>query len=486
MLLLFLLALVSKVLDMLPFKVKVLLSGLFWIATGNPTPFTLMPCLCLLLVLDCSLPNCSSVNWIVLTLQVPLFNPLLPSPCLFRATSPLLFLTTTPTTFLFPRLFRPLTLEKSDFHYNLCVTDKCNQNLSQVQKELLCWHFRLGHRDFSAIQHLLCGGHLGNSPICLLAGKCTPPKCASCQFGKQKRITSSPSLHHKPLQDEGPSLKDNITHPGQRVFVDHFVCSTPGRLFSGFGKSKQQDQFAGGCLFVDAASRYIFTEMHVGLNSHETLAAKTKFERVLSDMGVVVTEYVSDNSSVFTSPAFAHNLLTFRQTSHFAGVGAHHQNGVAKRAIQTIMSMARTSMLHATIRWGEVHTSTLWPMAVSYAIWLYNHTPDPKSGLAPIDLMSCTTWPRRKLKDTHVWGCPAYALEPKIADGKKVPCWNTRSHQGMFVGFSPEHASNIPLVLNLGTGKISPLFHIVFDDWFTTVVAPQRAILNRQGHKVDL
>ena len=176
--------------------------------------------------------------------------------------------------------------------------------------------------------------------------------------------------------------------------------------------------------------------MHVGLNSHETLAAKTKFERVHSDMGAVVTEYVSDNSSVFTSPAFAHNLLTFCQTSHFAGVCAHHQNGVAKRATQTIMSMARTSMLHATICWGKVHTSTLWSLAVSYAIWLYNHTPDPKSGLAPIDLMSSNTWPRRKLKDIHVCGCPAYALEPKIADGKKVPCWNTPSRQGMFVGFS--------------------------------------------------
>ena len=106
--------------------------------------------------------------------------------------------------------------------------------------------------------------------------------------------------------------------------------------------------YAGGCLFVDAASRYVHVEMHVGLNSHETLAGKTKFERLLNDIGVGVQEYVSDNSTIFSSSAFAENLLFFQQTSHFAGVGAHHQNGVAERGIQTIMSMARTVMLHAT------------------------------------------------------------------------------------------------------------------------------------------
>ena len=37
------------------------------------------------------------------------------------------------------------------------------------------------------------------------------------------------------------------------------------------------------------------------------------------------------------------------------------------------------------------------------------------------------------------------------------------------MGLSPDHASTVPLVLNLGTGAITPQFHVVFDDWFTTV-----------------
>ena len=37
------------------------------------------------------------------------------------------------------------------------------------------------------------------------------------------------------------------------------------------------------------------------------------------------------------------------------------------------------------------------------------------------------------------------------------------------MGLSPDHASTVPLVLNLDTGTITPQFHVIFDDWFTTV-----------------
>ena len=40
---------------------------------------------------------------------------------------------------------------------------------------------------------------------------------------------------------------------------------------------------------------------------------------------------------------------------------------------------------------------------------------------------------------------------------------------GMFVGFSPEHSSLVPLVLKLCTGSITPQYHVVFDDKFETV-----------------
>jgi hypothetical protein len=39
------------------------------------------------------------------------------------------------------------------------------------------------------------------------------------------------------------------------------------------------------------------------------------------------------------------------------------------------------------------------------------------------------------------------------------------------VGFSTLHSSEVPLVLNLQTGSITPQFHVVFDDYFLTVLS---------------
>ena len=93
----------------------------------------------------------------------------------------------------------------------------------------------------------------------------------------------------------------------------------------------------------------------------------------------------------------------------FSGVGTGHQNGVAERGIKTVVNMARTMLLHAAIHGPDDFVSTqLWPMAMDYAAWLYNHIPKMDSGVAPVEL-----WSRMAqstvmlLDDCHVWGCPA-------------------------------------------------------------------------------
>jgi hypothetical protein len=174
-------------------------------------------------------------------------------------------------------------------------------------------------------------------------------------------------------------------------------------------------------------------------------------------------------------PHIPTELAKFHQTIKKAGVGAHHQNGVAERNIQTIMAMARTMMLHAAICWPETAEASLWPMAVNYAVHIHNHMPNRTSGLSPIDLFTRTRFPTHKCNDLQVWGCPTFVLDPRMQDGKKLPRWSPRSRRAQFVGLSKDHASTAPLVLNLDTGHISPQFHCVFDCWFTTVIGDPAA-----------
>ena len=355
----------------------------------------------------------------------------------------------------------------------MTTVSESNFNLSSSEKELLRWHQRLGHLAFRKIQFLMRSGVLAHSEsirrLQAAAAKLTlSPLCAACQFGKQKR-NAQPGKRSSVVKDREGVLKEEILFPGQKVSVDHFVCSTRGRLPNTFGKEDDTKKFSGGCIFVDHATGYIFTAMQTHLNTHETLKAKEAFERHCRDFGVVIQTYLSDNGSSFSSKEYQTKMEQFQQIQRFAGVGAHHHNGIAERGIQTVMSVARTMMLHAAIHWNDVADPQLWPMAVKHATYLYNHMPNPATGLSPHDLLSKTRWPHAKFQDCHVWGCPVYVLDKKMADGRKLPRWKPRAQRHVYIGQSDRYSSTVPLILNLETGAITPQFHVVFDDWFSTV-----------------
>ena len=73
------------------------------------------------------------------------------------------------------------------------------------------------------------------------------------------------------------------------------------------------------------------------------------------------------------------------------------------------------------------------------------------------------------LQRLHVFGCSVYVLKPQLQDAKKLSKWKRRSHQGIYLGLSKVHSSNVHLVLNPNTGHISPQYHLIFDDHFSTV-----------------
>ncbi|KAI2496717.1 hypothetical protein MHU86_17764 [Fragilaria crotonensis] len=96
--------------------------------------------------------------------------------------------------------------------------------------------------------------------------------------------------------------------------------------------------------------------------------------------------------------------------------------------------------------------------------------PNQVSGLS-CRVFTKSRWQQHKFHDLHVWGCPVYVLDKSIADGKKLPRWKPRSTRCVNMGLSSKHASTVPIVLNPSTGYITPQFHIVFDDWFSTITS---------------
>ena len=104
-----------------------------------------------------------------------------------------------------------------------------NQNLSEPQKELLRWHYRLGHVGFRTNQFIMRTGALASSEskrrLHKAASKLSHqdlPKCSAWQFGRQTS-RPVPGKVTSIVKDRAGILSADKTHPGQLVFIDHFV-----------------------------------------------------------------------------------------------------------------------------------------------------------------------------------------------------------------------------------------------------------------------
>ena len=75
-----------------------------------------------------------------------------------------------------------------------------------------------------------------------------------------------------------------------------------------------------------------------------------------------------------------------------------------------------------------------------------------------------------EIRKEHPLFCPIFTLNKGLQSGLgTIPKWNLGSNVGVYSGHSPEHASNVALVLNLTTGHVLPQYLIVFDNNFSTV-----------------
>ena len=347
--------------------------------------------------------------------------------------------------------------------YNIITPE--NKNLTTLQKEMLKWHYRIGHVGFQSLQWIGRQGILGKLGEKWGASTCTPPKCEVCQVGKQHRKPTQGSTTKR--TNEGILYTDKL-NPGDLVFSDQFESSMKGRYYNSQGKMNTHYSYRGGTIFYDAASKYIQVTNQVGFTAYETIEAKLKFEREAMGDGVVIKKYCTDNG-VYTAREFQQSLSVNNQTIQHSGVGGHHHNAPAENAIKIIVHKARTMMFQSAICWPEHTELSLWPMAIQYAVHLYNHTPNPATSQAPIEIWTKSKSSYSTLRQAQTWGCPAYVLEPRLQDGKKIPKWEPRSRRGQFLGYSPLHASTVGMIRNLRTNNISPQFHVVYDTHFETV-----------------
>ena len=161
---------------------------------------------------------------------------------------------------------------------------QANTALNEEQKELLNWHYCLGHLPFSKLLRL---AQYGIVPKRLSKLKVLP-LCPACILGQQ---------HKQAWQNKGqPDTIRKVEHlkPGTLVHVDQLVSGQLGFIPQVTG-ALTGERIVGATVFVDSYSDFRYVHLMRRLDTLETLDAKANFERLLKTYGVEVKAYRADN-----------------------------------------------------------------------------------------------------------------------------------------------------------------------------------------------
>ena len=324
--------------------------------------------------------------------------------------------------------------------------------------ELLRYHHAFGHVSFLKLKEM---AKMGTIPKKL--ANCPVPACSSCLYAKAiKRKWRSRTANNR---DEAT----RPTRPGERVSVDQLVSPTPGLIaqMAGFLTTKR---YKYATIYVDQASRLSFVYLQKTATADETLLGKEAFEQYSKDRGVNIEGYHADNG-IFRANKWVTACQLKGQGLSFAGVNAHHQNGIAERRIRTLQELARTMLIHAAKRWPKAVTTNLWPYAIRMANDVLNETPhlQDKTRRTAQQIFSNTAV-QTNPKHWKPFGCPVFVLDRRLQAGSSIfHKWKQRAKVGIYLGRSPQHARSVALVLDRRTALVSPQFHVHFDPSFQTV-----------------
>ena len=90
-------------------------------------------------------------------------------------------------------------------------------------------------------------------------------------------------------------------------------------------------------------------------------------------------------------------------------------------------------LLHAALRWPEMADVSLWLMALSHAVFFWNNTPYPDTGLSPIEIFwvpNCVVTTDSLIDEMvgplRTWKTISQLTLVGRKDAKKINCWITK------------------------------------------------------------
>ena len=154
------------------------------------------------------------------------------------------------------------------------------ETLTKAQRELLSWHYRLGHLSFKQLQALAKQRRIPKQ-----LADCVAPKCPTCLFGKMtKRAWRTKGKSEQSIR------KDHEDYPGANTSVDQMETTTLGLIPQSTGKLLRA-KYNGATVFVDHHSNFTYLHLMTSLDGEQTMAAKEAYEQLAQTYGINVRGY---------------------------------------------------------------------------------------------------------------------------------------------------------------------------------------------------
>ena len=170
---------------------------------------------------------------------------------------------------------------------------------------------------------------------------------------------------------------------------------------------------------------------------------------------------------IFNSHLFKEHIISSQQQIEFSSVNAYFQNGVKERKIKHITNLLRESLFQGMLIWQSKITVDLWVYSIQCSLDADNSI--PKDCLLSTNKIFNNTKLNFDFTYLHPFGCPTFLLDSSLANSRKIPRWQPRSKLGIYLDNSQYYAGSISNVINIDTRYISPKYHLVYDDNFSTV-----------------
>ena len=288
---------------------------------------------------------------------------------------------------------------------NIVPDEESRQPITDMS-QLLTLHHQYAHIPMRKLQEMAKQGILPRR-----LAKCNIPTCSACLYARATRRPWRGKTRRDADNDETP------TTVGEVVSVDQLESPTPGLIAQITGKLTTK-RYKYATVYVDQRSRFGFVYLQKTSSAEETIEGKKAFETYARRHGITIKNYLADNG-IFKANLWVDECKRQGQGLTFAGVNAHHQNGVAERRIRELQDMARTMLIHANSRWPESVTTNLWPYAIRMANEAINDTPSfqDEDRKTPVELFANSNVTANP-KHWKPFGCPVYVLDNQLQSGK--------------------------------------------------------------------